>query len=51
MSIDAINVIGEKTHEPLFLRRKVVLKNKSLLVLPESFHKRVIACLERHGFS
>ena len=51
MSIDAINVIGEKTHEPLFLRRKVVLKNKSLLVLPESFHKRVIACLERHGFA
>ena len=51
MSIDAINVIGGKTDEPLFLRGKVVLKNKSLFVLPESFHRRVIACLKEHGFA
>ena len=57
MSIDAINIIGTvfddemNSHDPVFLRKEVLLKSKSLVTVPESFHNRVIACLKEYGFA
>lgn len=56
MSIDAVNIIGKASqeidsHEPLFLRKEVLLKRKSLVIVPEFFHNHIIACLKEYGFA
>ncbi|XP_028400764.1 uncharacterized protein LOC114523901 [Dendronephthya gigantea] len=53
MSINAINIISVQENgssEPILLRRKIVLKRRSQVVVCQSFHDRVIACLENYGY-
>ena len=51
MSIDAVSIISNSGEEKnLFLRQAIALRNKNVITVPESFHKRVLACLETQGF-
>jgi hypothetical protein len=51
MSIDAVSIISNSGEENnLFLRQAIALRNKNVIIVPESFHKRVLACLETQGF-
>jgi hypothetical protein len=51
MSIDAVSIISNSSEENnLFLRQAIALWNKNVITVLESFHKRVLACLETQGF-
>lgn len=51
MSIDAVSIISDSDEENnLILKQAIALWNKNVVTVPESFHNRVLACLETHGF-
>ena len=51
MSIDAVSIISNSGEENnLFLRQAIASGNKNVITVLESFHKRVLACLETQGF-
>ena len=41
------NILGRV---PLFIRRKLPLKDKSLTSISGIFHRSILTCLEKHGF-